>query len=173
MGEWKGGPRTQIIKQIMSMFTKSPKTGQESLVHPRAGASGIQNKLFEGVEGIDQAGRYLSGVNKTKKYINHQLQNIKGFLELIRIKNKRGYDLYGNPQTSKTRAEMLEQNKKLKEAQRGYIQRLESDEQQKILAKTDAKDIVDAMGGSGEVRRQRELFKKVLEKVQQKRPFEN
>jgi len=29
------------------------------------------------------------------------------------------------------------------------------------------------MGGSGEVRRQRELFKKVLEKVQQKRPFDN
>ena len=173
MGEWKGGPRKQIIQKLVELFKKSPTEVQESFVHPRAGVSGIQNKLFEGVEGIDEAGRYLSGVNKTKKYINKQLQNIKGFLNLIHIKNKKGYDLYGNPQTAKTRVEMLEQNKKLKEAQRGYTQRLEHDQQQKILAKTDAKDIVDAMGGSGEVRRQRELFKKVLEKVQQKRPFEN
>ena len=177
MGEWggdyKGSPRKQIIQTLVELFKKSPTKGQESFVHPRAGVSGIQNKLFEGVEAIDQAGRYLSGSNKTKKYINHQLQNIKGFLELIHIKNKKGYDLHGNPQTAKTRVEMLEQNKKLKEPQRGYIQRLEHNQQQKILAKTDAKDIVDFMGGSGEVRRQRELFKKVLEKIQQKRPFDN
>ena len=162
MGEWKGSPRTQIIKQIMSMFTKSPKTGQESLVHPRTGASGIQNKLFEGVEGIDEAGRYLSGVNKTKKFINEQLKVIKKFEEDINLQI-----------TPSTQNEMLEHLKAVRKTKNAYIQRLKADKQQKIIAKTDAKDIVDTMGGSGEVRRQRKLFQETLERVQQKRPFDN
>ena len=173
MGEWKGSPRTQIIKQIMSMFTKSPKTGQESLVHPRTGASGIQNKLFEGVEGIDQAGRYLSGVNKTKKFINEQLKVIKKFEEDINLQKKKGKNLYGNPLTPSTQNEMLEHLKAVRKTKNAYIQRLKADKQQKIIAKTDAKDIVDTMGGSCEVRRQRKLFQETLERVQQKRPFDN
>ena len=163
MGEWKGGPRKQIIKKLVELFKEDPTFGLKTLVRRKAGPSGIRDNLpFQSVEMIDEVGGYLSWVNQRKKMMGEQLKGLQTQGEFLK---KYSQFLPKKHITDKSK----EINKDITD----FKLKLADDQQQKIRAKEFAKKITGNLGGSGEVRRQRKLFQETLERVQQKRPFDN
>ena len=162
MGEWKGSPRKQIIKKLVELFTEDPTSGLKTLVRRKAGPSGIDSLPFQSVESIDELGGYLSWVNQRKKMMGEQLKGLQNQGELLKK----------YPQFL-PKKHITDKSKEINKDITDFKLQLADDQQQKIRAKELAKKVTEHVGGSGEVRRQRKLFQETLERVQQKRPFDN
>ena len=162
MGEWGGSPRKQIIQKLVELFKESPTSGLKTIVRRKAGPSGIDSLPLQSVESIDELGEYLSWVNQRKKMMGEQLKRLQNQGELLKK----------YPQFL-PKKHITDKSKEINKDITDFKLKLEDYQQQKIQAKEFAKKVTENLGGSGEVRRQRKLFQETLERVQQKRPFEN
>jgi len=161
MGEWKGSPRKQIIQKLVELFKESPTSGLDTLVRRKTGTSGINKRLFQGVEAIDEGGVYLQGVNKTKKGLSKQLQSMESMSKLINLRKQLGTD------------DMAEEANKIRKLKDSFKQQLQDIKKRKADVRADVQTVIEDIGGSGEVRRQRRELENAVRVMQQKRPFDN
>jgi GTP1/Obg family GTP-binding protein len=159
MGEWGGGPRKQIVKQIMDIFRKDPDIVPKHFTRPKLGVSGIQKKPeYSMVTKIDDNARILKDINEVKKNAFQKIGYAKGQIKFLKE--------FGKDSTKGLRNVWAEGIKTFKRV-------LDEANKTRDRTKEASKRIITDVGGSGEVRRQRKLFQETLERVQQKRPFDN
>jgi len=159
MGEWKGGPRKQIVKQIIDIFRRDPDVVPKQFTQPKLGVSGIQTKPeYSMVTKIDNNARILKEINDVKKNAFQKIGYAKGQIKFLKE--------FGKESTKGLRDIYTEGIKTFKRV-------LTEANKTRDRTKEASKKIITDVGGSGEVRRQRKLFQETLERVQQKRPFDN
>ena len=159
MGEWSGGPRKQIVKQIMDIFRRDPDVVPKQFTQPKLGVSGIQTKPeYSMVTKIDNNARILKDINEVKKNAFQKIGYAKGQIKFLKE--------FGKDSTKGLRNVWAEGIKTFKRV-------LTEANKTRNRTKEASKRIITDVGGSGEVRRQRRNLDKAVRILQQKRPFDN